>query len=111
MRNKIIVAALCILMISAMLPVTIAVNPQGDNTDGCHKKLFSKTCIKGFIIGPKTEGRTLTFFAIFVQYATSSLLGETERGVLILQKVSFTGRFFGELSKFYISGVIYSILA
>jgi|GEM_PF-3162361 hypothetical protein len=109
MKRKIIVVTLCVLMIAAMLPVATAVNTDSE-TDGCHKKLFTKTIIKGFILGPEKQGRTLTFFAVLVYYSSSSLLGETETGVLMMKRVLINGYFIGSIGKFYISGVIYSIL-
>ena len=101
MNKKIIGILLCMLMLATTIPIV-----AGGNTDTVAPAgPFSKTTVRGFILGSRTEGMVTSFFAILVHYTTSSLIAEDVSGVIILQRVSFVGKFTGHMGRLYISGM------
>ncbi|MFH1101079.1 MAG: hypothetical protein V1726_03480 [Methanobacteriota archaeon] len=101
MNKKIVGVMLCLLMLVA-IPVAAGVQSttSPDESDG----LFTRTVVRGVILGSRTDGRTTTFFALAVHYTTYKLIGEPETGMIILKRVTFNGNFIGHLGKFTISG-------
>ena len=102
MKSKIVAILLCMLMI-AVIPLAAGMNcatETGQESDG----IFSKTVVRGVILGSKTDGKTTSFFALRVHYTTYNLFGEDESGFIMFQKVSFNSKFTGYLGKFYVSG-------
>ena len=104
MNRKIVGVLLCMLMVAA---IPVAAGMQCDT--GTEEPLgpFSKTTVRGFILGSSTDGWSTSFFALRVKYTTTNLFGEQESDVLILQRVTFTGKLIGHLGKFYISGIFH----
>jgi len=100
MNKKLIGVALCFIMLSTIPVAAGLTDTASDESDG----IFGRTVVRGVILFPRTEGRTTTFFAVFVHYTTYKLLGEPESGVLILKHVEFNGKFIGVMSKFYVAG-------
>ena len=105
MNKKIVGIILCTIML-ATIPLAAAM-PHDAGNAAENTGIFDRTVVKGIILGSKTEGRVTTFFALFVQYKTYSLLGEKDSGVLMLQKVSFTGKFVGKIGTFFIMGTFH----
>lgn len=102
MNKKIIGIALCVLMLT-LIPTAAGLQSAPEEAEGADG-LLKRTVVKGFIFNPKTEGRTTTFLALFIQYTTYGLMGETDSGVVVLRRVSFNGRFTGFMGKFYVQG-------
>ena len=102
MKKKILGVLLCMLMLAT---IPVAAGMQYDTeTEEESLGLFSETTVNGFILGSSTAGFKTSFFALFVKYSISNLFGEEESGVLILQRVTFFGKFTGNIANFYISG-------
>ena len=104
MNKKIVGIMLCLLMLMA---IPIAAGIQTTTTKDSSDGMFGRTYIRGIILGHRTEGRTTTFFALYVHYTHYKLLGEPESGFVILKPVSFNGKFMGHMGLFYISGTFY----
>ena len=103
MNKKIVGIILCTLML-ATIPLAAAMPHEAENATE-NTGIFDRTVVQGIILGSKTEGRVTSFFAIFVHYKIYSLLGgEKDSGVLMFQKVSFTGKFTGKIGQFFIMG-------
>jgi len=105
MNKKILAVLLCMLMV-AVVPVATGMQ-CGPETDDVSAGLFSRTVVRGFILGSRTEGMVTSFFALSVYYTTYSLFGEEESGVLVLQTVRFIGKFTGHMGRFYVSGTFH----
>ena len=99
MNKKIVGVVLCLLMLT-VIPVAVGMQSTVDENDA----LLKRTVVRGVILNSKTEGRTTTFFALYVHYATYGLMGEIDSGVLMLKRVSFNGKFNGFMGKFYVAG-------
>ena len=117
MNKKILSIFFCMLLF-ATIPIAVgtAGNQSGTNMDPTAKPqgIFDRTYVRGFILGQHTEGRTTTFFAVFVRYTSHSLLQESESGFFVLQRVSFTRGlyekgFTGKMGMFYINGIFSSM--
>ena len=102
MNKKIVGIILCTLML-ATIPLAAAMPHEAENATE-NTGIFDRTVVQGIILGSRSEGRVTSFFAIFVHYKTYSLLGEKDSGVLMFQKVSFTGKFTGHLGRFFVMG-------
>ena len=105
MKKKIIIGSLmAVLMLVMLATIPVAVGMQYDTETEESLGLFSETTVNGFILGSSTAGFKTSFFALFVKYSISNLFGEEESGVLVLQRVTFFGKFTGNIGDFYISG-------
>ena len=100
MNKKILGIILCVIMLMA-IPVAAGMqSTTSDKNDG----IFGRTTVRGVILGSQSEGRSSSFFALFVHYTSYSLLGGEQSGYIIMKRVSFPGKFMGYMGKFYIAG-------
>ena len=102
MKKKLIGILLCMLKI-ATVPIAAGINndvQEDQEKDG----ILSRTVVRGFILSSNVGERSTSFFALRVHYTTYNLFGEEQTGVLMLKRVTFTGKFTGHLGNFYIAG-------
>jgi hypothetical protein len=102
MNKKIVGVLFCLIMLAA-IPMAAGMQSDAESEDSLG--LFGRTTVRGFILGSRTEGRITSFYALRVVYTTSSLFGEDESGVVMFQRISFTGKFTGHLGRFYVNGM------
>lgn len=105
MHKKIVGIVICMLMLLTIPVATAQENFEDDDVTGP----LSMTYVHGFIIGLNVqEGLlqdTISFLALRVKYVTTNPLQEDMSGTIILQQVTFSGKFNGYLGQFYINGV------
>ena len=99
MKRKEVGILVC-MMLLAMIPIAAGIDvcPEKDTTGP-----LDRSVVRGIVLFPRpsANGKNIVFFAIRLHYTTVNL-GETQSGVLRLQRVVIPRDVNGFVGKFYI---------